>query len=106
MIRFKSIVRTRTHNVPAVAFIRNFDELADKHPEFSEIPDAFMDLADKVGAHIFDLQPENFRINDKGKVVIIDPSVPQFFKELEKPEELLYEQKLSLLVRSRYLYFE
>lgn len=84
------------HTARTLQFVREFQKLAEKDDSFSEIPDMLIDLADKHQAHLFDLQPDNFRVREDGKVSLIDPSTPDLLGSGNTPSKLVYEEALSL----------
>lgn len=90
----------------ALSFIRHFQKIADQDEAFESIPNLLMDLADKYGGYVFDLQPDNFRKNLKGEVILVDPSVPDLTGDIVKPEKLMYEEKLHLIFSVRKIYYE
>jgi hypothetical protein len=87
-------------------FIKAFDKLAEIDKSFRLVSDLFMDLADKVGAYIFDIQPDNFRVNDSGDVILVDPSVPDLFGDFQDPKKLLYEERLDFIGVYNILFYE
>jgi len=88
-----------------INLIREFQKVADQDPTFINIPDMIMDIADKYGAYIYDLQPDNFKINTHGEAIIIDPSIPDIIGEITRPEELLYEDRLELALSCYRLFY-
>lgn len=89
-----------------INFVRQFQEIADQDPAFEEIPGLLMDLADKHKGYIYDLQPDNFRRNINGNIILVDPSVPDLVGDIQNPQTLLYEDKLELILSSRRIYYE
>lgn len=85
-------IETRTIN-----FIQAFEDLSDQYPQFLPIPAILIEIADRHKGHLFDLQPDNFRKNGLGQVVIIDPSVPDLFGDLPDVQQIFYEHKLQIL---------
>jgi len=59
-----------------------------------------------VGGFIYDVQPDNFRLNSNGDVILVDPSVPDLVGDLKNPQELLYEHVLDIIMNSNYIFFE
>ncbi|MHA2401463.1 MAG: hypothetical protein ACYSYU_00100 [Planctomycetota bacterium] len=92
--------KTRAGNL-----VKQFSMVADQDDSFRLIPDLIMDLADKVGGYIFDLQPDNFRLNVSGDVILVDPSVPELVGDIQNPQELLYEHLLVLCMNSNILLY-
>lgn len=88
-----------------IRYINFFEDLAEKHPEFDLIPDMLMDLADKHKAHIYDLRPDNFKINNDGKLVLIDPSVPDLIGKIENPEPMLFEDQVAFILEAKSIRF-
>ncbi len=80
-----------------LSLISEFQKIAEIDDSLDLLPDMLIDLADKFGGHIYDLQPANFRQDVKGKVILIDPSVPDLVGIVEKPTELQFENKLALV---------
>ena len=80
----------------AIRFVQQFEEIAAQDNEFAKIPALIMDLADKYGGYIYDLQPDNFRKNLNGEVILVDPSIPDLTGDIVKPQKLLYEDKINL----------
>jgi hypothetical protein len=80
-------------------YVNAFQDLAETDPEFSEIPELLMDLADKYGGYIYDLQPDNFRTRLDDTVVLVDPSVPDLVGNYDGPEELFFEEKVEISLR-------
>ena len=78
-----------------------FDELAEIDPDFEYIPDMIADLADKHGAHIYDLQPGNFKKNKDGKIILIDPSVPDLIGDVQDPQDFLFEDKVNMALECK-----
>lgn len=71
--------------------LRALREVAARDPVFLGIIDAVVALAD-LGVHIYDLQPDNFRIAaDRETVKLIDPSTPLGAKG--RPGQIAFEQK-------------
>jgi len=85
----------------SVKLMGAFDELAEADPDFEYIPDMIADLADKYGAHVYDLRPDNFKKNKEGKIVLIDPSVPDLIGDVHNPQEFLFEDKITMALESR-----
>lgn len=86
--------------------VKYFDILAQQDDSFRMVPDLIIDLADKSGGYIYDLEPDNFRLNAHGDVILVDPSVPDLVGDISKPQELLYEQILELVMNSNILLYE
>lgn len=84
----------------SVNLVNGFEDLAEQDPDFEYIPDMIMDLADKHKAHIYDLQPDNFKKNADGKVVLIDPSIPDLIGDVQHPERILFEDKVTFTLES------
>lgn len=93
----KSYINKNEHiNDRAVNLVNAFEEIAAIDSSLDLIPDLIMDMADKHGGYIYDLKPDNFKINRDGKAVLIDPSVPDIIGDVESPHDLLFENLLSL----------
>lgn len=73
-----------------------FEQLAEIDSSFENIPWMLADLADKHGGYIYDLRPDNFRLDSNKKVILIDPSVPDLRGEGTRPAEILYEERLDI----------
>jgi DNA-directed RNA polymerase subunit F len=87
-------------------FVKAFDKLTQIDDSFKLIAELFMNLADKIGAYIFDIQPDNFRVNSSGDIILVDPSVPDLFGDFQKPRKLLYEERLTFVGAYNILYYE
>jgi len=88
-----------------VNLVKQFQKIADENHEFEQIPNLLMDLADKHGGHIYDLQPDNFRRKLNGEVVLVDPSVPDLVGEIQHPRDILYEDRLELALITRKIFY-
>ena len=86
-----------------LSLVTEFQRIAEIDDSLDLVPEMLIDLADKYGSHIYDLQPANFRRDSKGKVVLIDPSVPNLFGTVEKPTELQFENKLAFALEVSYI---
>lgn len=84
-------------NDRAVRLVNAFEKIAEIDDTFSDIPDLIMDMADKHGGFIYDLKPDNFKINDNNKAVLIDPSVPDLIGDVKNPDIMLYENVMLKL---------
>jgi len=93
-------------NRRAINFVRAFQKIADIDQAFANIPGMIMDIADKHQAFIYDLRPDNFRLNKDGMVLLTDPSVPNLVGSHAEPEELTYEDKIDLTLGTIQLLFE
>lgn len=78
-------------NDRAARLVNAFDKIAEIDDIFSNIPDLIMDMADKHGGFIYDLKPDNFKIDANNKAVLIDPSVPDLVGDIKNPDVILYE---------------
>jgi len=88
----------------SVKLMSAFDELAEADPDFEYIPDMIADLADKHNAHVYDLQPDNFKKNKEGKIVLIDPSVPDLIGDVDHPQDFLFEDKVNMALECKDVY--
>ena len=89
-----------------LSLISEFQKIAEIDDSLDLLPDMLIDLADKFGSHIYDLQPANFRQDVKGKVILIDPSVPDLVGIVEKPTELQFENKLVLAFEVNHIFID
>lgn len=106
-MRAKGKVSKETYrNRRTLNLINSFQTIASYNQEFSSIPDLLMDLADKHGGFIFDLQPDNFRQSVKGEVILVDPSVPDLTGDIIQPDKLMYEDRISLSLECDRIYYE
>lgn len=103
--RISKLPQQQRHSVRTGRFVREFQNLADADPSFKNIPDLLMDLADKFGAYLFDLQPDNFRVGDDGLVSLVDPSVPDLVGDSNPPGKLVYEDRLVTALWCKPLIF-
>lgn len=78
-------------NDRALRLVNSFEKIAELDDTFSYIPDLIMDIADKHGGYIYDLKPDNFKVDSDGKAVLIDPSVPDLVGDIKNVEKLLFE---------------
>lgn len=86
--------------------VKQFQEVAKVDPTFEEIPMMIADIADRHQGFIYDLQPDNFRINTAGEAVLVDPSVPDLRGDIVRPAKVLYEERLQLVLDSRRIFYE
>ena len=106
-LRSKGITNKQAYwQARASNLVNQFTKIADQDKSFRLIPDLIMNLADKVGGFIYDVQPDNFRLNSNGDVILVDPSVPDLVGDLKNPQELLYEHVLDIIMNSNYVFFE
>jgi hypothetical protein len=78
-------------NDRAVRLVNAFEKIAEIDSTFSDIPNLIMDMADKHGGFIYDLKPDNFKVNNNNKAVLIDPSVPDLIGDIKNPDVMMYE---------------
>jgi hypothetical protein len=90
----------------SMRFANMFDEMAQQDPAFSNIFDLLLDLADKHKGFIHDLHPGNFRVNEEGKIILIDPSIPDLLGDIENPYSLAFESRLDLALKTNKLFYE
>jgi hypothetical protein len=90
-------------NDRAVNLVNAFEEVAAIDSSLELIPDLIMDMADKHGGYIYDLKPDNFKINRDGKAVLIDPSVPDIIGDVKTPHTLVFEHSLAFQLECREL---
>lgn len=93
------------YKIRTTALVKAFANLAQQDRAFTDIPETLITLADKHSSHLFDLQPDNFRMRDDGMVTIVDPSVPDITKESARPEKLMFESVLALTLRCPTIVF-
>lgn len=89
-----------------INMVKQFQKISEIDPNFSEIPELLMDLADKHGGHIYDLQPDNFRRKSTGQVILVDPSVPDLVGDIHNPLNLMYEDKVELAFFTRRIFID
>ncbi len=77
-----------------------FEDLAEQDPAYQLIPDLLADLADKHQAYIYDLRADNFKTNNDGKIILIDPSVPDLLGTNTHPQKILFEHKLQYILQT------
>lgn len=84
------------YKIRTSALVKAFANLGQQDKAFADIPEALINLADKHSSHLYDLQPDNFRLRENGTVTIVDPSAPDITKQSARPEQLMFESKLAL----------
>lgn len=84
-------------------FVRAFQHVARIDPAFRHVPDMLMNIADKYGAFLYDLRPDNFKLNASDEITLVDPSVPDLRGEFAAPRELAFEELLHMALTCRRL---
>lgn len=74
------------------SLIHAFDDVARVDSAFKLVPELLRQLWQRDRNYIYDLGPTNFRVNDKGLVVVIDPSVPDRHKEDPVIDRIMFEK--------------
>jgi len=92
----KNYIQNRTANLMV-----QFEDLAEQDPAYSLIPDLLADLADKHQAYIYDLRADNFKTNNDGQIILIDPSVPDLLGTNTHPQKILFEHKLEWALKTK-----
>jgi len=91
----KNYIQNRTANL-----MGQFEDLAEQDPAYQLIPDLLADLADKHQAYIYDLRADNFKTNNNGQIILIDPSVPDLLGTNTHPQKILFEHKLEFVLKT------
>jgi hypothetical protein len=92
------------HKSRAIELVKQFEIVAASDDAFEKIPDMISDIADRFGGYIYDIEPSNFRRNNNGDVVIIDPSAPDLVGDIEQPEPLAFESKIVTALLPKIIY--
>ena len=90
----ENYISNRTANLMA-----QFEDLAEQDQSYQLIPDLLADLADKHQAYIYDLRADNFKTNNNGQIILIDPSVPDLLGKITHPQTILFEEKLNIVLK-------
>lgn len=85
--------------------IEVFNKIADKLNEFKFVPYMIERIAKKHNSYVYDIKPDNFKVNDDGYVILIDPSIPDIFGDSEKPRGIIYEDKILLVTSTKCVMF-
>lgn len=75
-----------------IKLVQEFENIAEIDKSFKLIPQLIINLADKYDSYIYDLHPGNFKVNNEGMVILIDPSVPDIFSVNNTMEQVVYEE--------------
>lgn len=75
-----------------IKLVQEFEKIAEIDKSFQLIPELIINLADEYDSYIYDLHPGNFKVNDEGMVILIDPSVPDIFNVNNTMEQVVYEE--------------
>jgi len=86
----KNYIQDRT-----IYLTSKFEDLAEHDKAYELIPNLLMDLADKHQAYIYDLRADNFKVNDDGYIILIDPSVPDLLGKNIDPQKVSFEHKIN-----------
>jgi len=84
-----------------LTFISQFQKAAKKDDSFQLVADMLTNVADRYQSHLIDLQPDNFKVDDVGNLILIDPSVPNIYNNnVNKPTILMFEDKINLALNT------
>lgn len=97
--------KSTRHKMRTMSLVKAFYDAADRDRTLQNIPEALIDLADSYESHLFDLTPQNFRADDNGYVVLVDPSLPDMSGPIEQPKDLMFESKLEISLYLERLHY-
>lgn len=81
--------------------IRRFEELAGVDSAFRLVPSLLRGLAGRHEAYVYDLRADNFKVNEDGDIILIDPSVPNLLGVNVHPRRVMFEYRLGLVLGAR-----
>jgi len=86
-----------------LTFIDQFEKAAKRDDSFQLVATMLKKVADRYQSHLIDLKSDNFKVDDAGNLILIDPSVPNIYNNntnANKPTILMFEDKINLALNT------